>query len=495
MQKLAAADANFLYSETDKCTSNIGSVQVLELPVDVSPSQFVETLKAYMLERLHLVSYLNQKLSFVPGNWDHPVWVKDQNVDINNHVIELTVAAPGSRLEMEQAIAAIHEVKMDLTRPLWAMYVLTGLADGKVAYYNQAHHAALDGMSGQAATMILMDETPDHPPVPVPESVSEHEDASAITLIEDSLQNFMRYQLEAGSRALGNFDTSRRLMQRAIDPTKAFGAFGKLAPETPFNNQISEKRSWATSEFELTELKQMGKTVHCTLNHVVMAICAGGLKTYLDRQGKLPSESLIAGCPVSLRKPEDKTMGNKVTMMTVELATQIAHPVERLLAIKESSDTAKEITADMAGAFESNASVPGMPALISAGLTAQESWGMAQWLRGPVNLVISNVPGPRKTLYSNGARMTTHYPVSIPAHGVGLNITVQSYVDHVYLGITACGKALPDAGLLRDDLVAAYKELRDKLLPQNVSELKPRAPLQATQTSPVTHEMPQDEVA
>ena len=479
MEKLAAADASFLYSETSKCNSNVASVQIMELPSGVTPGQFIASLKTYMSERLHLVSYLHRKLAFVPGNWDHPVWVHDHNFNIDNHVIEYPVPLPGNQAEMEQVIAALHEIKMPLDRPLWAMYVLTGLADGNVAYYNQAHHAALDGASGNAAFDILMDDTPVHPPVPAAEPVTTETDNSSLRMIEDAYTNFVRFQLETGNRMLGAMDTSRRLINRFINPNKEFGAFGKTAPATPFNTQISEKRTWSALEVPLADVKQMGKNISVTINEMVMAICAGALRSYLDRDGQLPEQSLIAGCPVSLRKPGDTTPGNQVTMMNVELATQIADPLERLAAIKASSETAKEMVADLSGLFEGNAALPGMPAIISANMNATESFGLAQFVRGPINVVISNVPGPRNTLYSNGARMTTHYPVSIPAHGLGLNITVQSYVDQMYFGITACGKAVPDAGLLRDDLISAFRELEARLLPANVSELKPREPLAA----------------
>ena len=479
MEKLAAADASFLYSETSKCNSNVASVQIMELPSGVTPGQFIASLKTYMSERLHLVSYLHRKLAFVPGNWDHPVWVHDHNFNIDNHVIEYPVPLPGNQAEMEQVIAALHEIKMPLDRPLWAMYVLTGLADGNVAYYNQAHHAALDGASGNAAFDILMDDIPVHPPVPAAKPVTTETDNSSLRMIEDAYTNFVRFQLETGNRMLGAMDTSRRLINRFINPNKEFGAFGKTAPATPFNTQISEKRTWSALEVPLADVKQMGKNISVTINEMVMAICAGALRSYLDRDGQLPEQSLIAGCPVSLRKPGDTTPGNQVTMMNVELATQIADPLERLAAIKASSETAKEMVADLSGLFEGNAALPGMPAIISANMNATESFGLAQFVRGPINVVISNVPGPRNTLYSNGARMTTHYPVSIPAHGLGLNITVQSYVDQMYFGITACSKAVPDAGLLRDDLISAFRELKARLLPANVSELKPREPLAA----------------
>ncbi len=480
MQKLAAADASFLYAETNKCTSNIASVNVMILPEGVTSNTFIEDLKQYLSDRSHLVPYMKRKLAFVPGNFDHPVWVQDKNFDINNHVIEYPVEAPGGRAQMEDAVARIHEIKMPLERPLWAWWILTGLEGEKIAVYNQAHHATLDGASGNAAYVTLMDETPEHPEVEPPVAMTEDDDDSMLRLFEDAFQNFMRFQMESGKRMIGAMDTSRRLMQRSLDPKKDFGALGKVAPKTPFNTHISEKRIWATAEMPLADVKAMGKSVSGTVNDIVMAVCGGALRTYLERKGELPEESLIAGCPVSLRKPGDTTPGTQVTMMNVELGTEIADPLERIFAIRTSSETAKEIVAELAGVFEDNAALPGMPALVSANINAAESLGLAQWMRGPINVCISNVPGPRNTLYANRAEMTTHYPVSIATHGVGLNITVQSYRDQLFWGITACGKAVPDADALRDDLVETFRSLRARLLPMNVRELKPRITIAAT---------------
>jgi len=492
MEKLAAADAGFLYSETGKCTSNIASVNVLELPERVTATEYISTLKTYLSERAHLVAYMQRKLAFVPGNWDHPVWVPDENFDINNHVIEYPVPAPGGRAEMEHAVASIHEIRMPLERPLWAWHILTGLEGNKLAIYNQAHHAALDGASGNAAYVTLMDETPDHPEIaPVTNDMAAPEEFSMLSMFEQSFQNFLRFQMDSAPRMMGTVEASRRLMIRALDPSKDFGAYAKIAPKTPFNRQISEKRAWATAEIPLLELKTMGKKVDATINDMVMAICAGGLREYLIRHDALPETGLIAGCPVSLRKPGDTKPGTQVTMMNVDLGTEIENPIERIIAVRASSATAKEIVSDMASAIENNASIPGMPAIMDAQMNAAESLGLANYVRGPINVVISNVPGPREALYANQAQMQTHYPVSIAAHGMALNITVQSYRNQLFMGITACAESVPDLETLRDDILKAYRDLNQRLLP-NISEFKPK--YVAVHTGP-DQEMQQKKVA
>lgn len=471
MQKLGALDANFLYAESRLMPNHVASLQRFELPDGVTAGEYIAGLKDYLRARLHLVPYLTRRLKTVPGNLDHPFWVRDKAVDLDNHVIEVPLSTPGTVARLEQKIAELHAVRMDRSRPLWAIYVITGLEDGTVAFYNQVHHAAIDGMAGQAATQILMDDTPDHPPVETPEEEPAEEDGIA-SLLQLSFENLVAYQIGATSRWLGGLETMRRMVQRAIDPARPFGALMETAPRTRFNQVIGAARSYAIGQFPFAEARKMGKQLGCTVNDVFMAVCAGGLRRYLQRHDELPGSGLIAGCPVSLRRGHDREMGNNVTMMRVNLATHIADPRQRLLAIHESARIAKEVTADLAEGYDANAALPGLPAMLTLAAAAAEGSRMASFVRSPMNVVISNVPGPRETLYCNGARMLTHYPVSIPAHGAGLNITVQSYAGNLYFGITGCARALPDAGQLRDDIVAAYLELRQALLPDNVSAFK-----------------------
>lgn len=474
MQKLGALDANFLYTETELTPNHIASVQRFELPEGVSSSEYIDGLKGYFMERLHLVPYLHRKLKFVPGNLDHPLWVEARDFNIDRHIVEIPLEAPATMADVETKIAELHAVNMDKRRPLWTLYVLTGMEDGSVVYYNQVHHAAIDGMAGQAATMIMMDNTPDHPPVsPAGPEVSD--DEGMASLLQLSFENLFKYQMGTASRMLGVAESMRRIMQRAMDPSREFGAMGRQAPRTRFNQTIGKARSYAVGEFPLAEIRAMGKQLGCTVNDVFMAICSGGLRRYLTRHNELPDTGLIAGCPVSLRRAHDRDMGNQVSMMNVDLATHIDDPKLRLLAVHESARIAKEVLADISEGYDPDVSLPGLPAMLSMAAAAAERTQAANRMPMPVNLVISNVPGPREELFSNGARMLTHYPVSIPAHGVGLNITVQSYMTRLYFGVTACAKALPDADVMRDDLLAAFVELRQLLLPNNVSTFKAAA--------------------
>lgn len=464
MKKLSALDANFLYTETPSTPNHVASVQLFELPPGCTLEEFIAGVHEYFMARVHLVPYFTHKLKFTPGDIDHPAWVKDRDFDISNHFTQIELPPPGNFKQIEVAVAEIHSKLMDRSKPLWHVYLITGLANGQIAYYNQAHHACIDGMAGQAATMVMMDTTPEHPAV-APASVEPDQDDSFNELVRLSFENFVKFGIDTPNRVLGNMDAMARLTRRAFEPGPGNAARMVSAPATRFNRAIGIKRSWSGGEISIKELKLMAGFAGGKLNDVFLAACAGGLRRHLSRTDELPRRAMVAGCPVSLRKPGDQSMDNQVTMMNVTLATEIADPRLRLQTIIDSSREAKKAVADMAHASSPEYSIFGVPAMMTAGTRIAQALRIADVMPPTMNVVISNVPGPRQVLYSNRAKMLTHYPVSIPAHGLGLNITATGYVDELYFSVNACARAVPDAPQLRDDILAAYRELRELLLP------------------------------
>ncbi|MFT5693030.1 MAG: diacylglycerol O-acyltransferase, partial [Oceanicoccus sp.] len=401
---------------------------------------------------------------FVPGNIDHPVWVKDKNFELENHIISIDLPAPGTFEQLELKVAEIHAEIMDRNKPLWQLFVISGLEDNKIAFYNQAHHACIDGMSGQAATMIMMDTTPDHP-VPVAPDLNDESQEGLGELFRLSIENFIKSQMDIPSNTLGAIDAAARFTELAMKPGNQINKVLRSAPKTRFNRAIGKKRTYAAGDLSVPELKAMGKAANCKLNDIFMAVCAGGLRTYLGRSNELPRRPLKAGCPVSLRKPGDTSMDNQVTMMTVGLATDIRDPLLRLRAIIDAASVGKKIVEATSAGYNPNVSMPGLPAMMTSVTKLAEFFNVVNFAPTPINLVISNVPGPRETLYSNGARMLTHYPVSIPTHSQGLNITASSYIDRLYFSVTACALAVPDPIRLKADIMTAFIELKSLLIP------------------------------
>jgi WS/DGAT/MGAT family acyltransferase len=233
------------------------------------------------------------------------------------------------------------------------------------------------------------------------------------------------------------------------------------APKTLFNVAITNQRSFATLRIPLGEMKALAKSHDATLNDIVMALCAGGLRKFLQVRNALPEEPLQAGIPASLREPGDKSMNNQVTMVRVSLATDIDDPQKRLEAIRSSSQESKEMLGRVKGIISTDLPMLGSPWIMSGFAMLYGRSNLADRVPAFSNVAISNVPGPPKTLYVAGAKLVSYYPVSIPYHGIALNITVQSYAGSMDFGLTACRRAMPQSELyaLVKDMKAAYAEL------------------------------------
>lgn len=476
MTKLAGLDAGFLYSETPRSPTHIASIQVLDIG-DREPLGFVDEVRQVYLDRLHVVPYFTRRLRQVPLQLDHPEWESVETFDINDHVKTRALPAPGDRAALEKAVADIHAQPLDRSKPLWDVWLLTGLEGGRVALYNRSHHACIDGVSGQLAVTAMMDSTEAvQPAPPVPDSFRlPAKRLSMAELLIGAAENFAQASLRQAFSAFPRAESAVRFGQRLLDPSRGLGPTWRGAPSTRFNVAVSAERSYATAELPLADVKAVAKATGATLNDVFLAMCGGGLRRYLTRHGELPEETLLAGCPVSLRKAGDTALNNQVSAMVVPLGTDIIDPIRRVQAINAGAQAAKSLLADTAEFIEFDPVMPALPALMQAGMRAAEASGLLDTPppRVPFNLIVSNVPGPREALYLCGAKVLTHYPVSIPAHTQAINITVQSYNGGFYFAVTGCARALPDPERLRDDMLASFGRLQRMTQPEVELPLSP----------------------
>jgi WS/DGAT/MGAT family acyltransferase len=463
---------------------HVGSLAVLDLPKGYQ-GDFYEDAKAYLAARLHLVHAFSRKLALMPFDLANPVWVDDDYLDLDHHIRHVILPRPGSFERLEQLIGRLHSPLMDRSRPLWEIYIIEGLKSGQVALYSKMHHAGIDGQAGVALAKVLYSDSPQPAPVKPPRARSRaHRPTLGVAeLAGAALRNAAR-QTAALVKSLPQ--TSKSLLDllapvSELDGKRRLGRPSRplRAPATPLNVSISNQRAFAARTVSLDEIKAIGKRSGTSVNDVVLAICAGALERYLADYDCKPKQPLIAAVPVSLRAPGNTDANNQVSTMLVSLCTDVHDRAERLMAIHKSTQQAKQQMGSVRSLPTDFPSL-GAPWLLSGLAALAGRAKLAERLPPLINVLISNVPGPQFPLYFAGAKLATYYPVSIPAHGSALNMTVQSYNGALEFGLTACRRALPDLGDLADYVVDEHR----KLHAQVVGEARAAAPAATAVAAP-----------
>jgi diacylglycerol O-acyltransferase len=452
LKPLSGLDSLFLHLETPATPMHVGAVHLLDRPR--GRGDFLMRVRRHVAGRLHLSPVFTRQLASMPMDFANPVWVRADSVDLTRHIVRVTLPPPGTLAQLEAAVARLHAQPLDRSRPLWRFHVIEGLADGGLAFYTKIHHATLDGAAGVALAHALLDLTPTPRKVPAARPRrSDH--PGMVALVGTALR----------ASGIQTVDLVRRL------PSLARVAAGLLAggtgfsrnlafgPRTPFNRAIDAGRSFATASLPLAEVKQLAVAHGVTLNDVVLALVAAALRSYLKPRTGVPRKSLVVAMPVSLREAGNTEATTLATMTLASLATHISDPLERLHAIAQSTRAAKEVTRALRGVIPTDFPSLGLPWLLSAAATLYGRSTLADRLPPLANLVVSNVPGPDAHLYMAGARLRTYWPVSIVEHGLGLNITLQSYAGSLEFGILAARKGISDARPLARGLHDALAEL------------------------------------
>ncbi len=490
MDHLSGMDASFLHLETPEMPMHVGSLMVMDLP-EGHAGDFYEDVKRHVAKRLHLARVFQRKLALMPFELANPVWVDDEDLDIDHHIRHIIVPRPGTREQLERLVGRLHSPLLDRSRPLWGMVVIEGLASGQVAVYSKVHHAAVDGQAGVALAAALLDltATPRVVKPPRPRRQPHRYQLGVAELANAALGNTSRQAV----KLVQTVPTMLRALRSVLLPLDEGTGKRRLtlpkglksAPRTPLNVSITNQRSFATRALPLAMLKQMAKASGTSLNDVVLAICAGALRRYLDEYDCKPIKPLVAGVPVSLREQGNQDMNNQVSFMMVSLATDIKDPLARLQAIHASAASGKKVSGQVKGAIPMDFPSFGTPWLMSGLASLYGRSRLADRMPPVANVTISNVPGPQAPFYLAGAKVATYSPVSIPAHGMALNVTVQSYNGAMEFGLTACRRAVPDIGDLGDYMIEAAHELA-KL----VALAAPAAEAAAVKAAPVAAPAP-----
>jgi len=455
VERMPGVDAGFLYMETP--TLHMHTLKIALL--DVSDVAFdAETVSTELMARLHLLPPFRRRVVEVPFRLNHPVWVEDREVDPARHVFHHRLPQGAGMAELEALIGRVASTPLDRSEPLWELHVAEGLADGRVAVVAKMHHALADGL---AANALLANVTDGGHGVGGDDQLEPTPDARSLATA--GLVDAVR-QLAMLPRLLWTTVTSLLALLRLKRGAPVSTPRPLLdTPRTSFNRSISAKRVFATATLPLDDFKLVRKSVpDVTLNDVVLAVVAGALRAWMDERGEHPDKPLTAGVPVGtdVAGAPPRLTGNRVSTLFTCLHTDVDDPVQRLQAIARTTRAAKDVQEALGREMLANWSQFAPPAPLSAFMRAYSRRRGADRHPAPFNVVVSNVPGPTQPISFGGARMTEMFSVGPILEGIGLNVTVWSYLDRMHVGLLSCPGSIADLKPIATRLAPALADLK-----------------------------------
>jgi diacylglycerol O-acyltransferase / wax synthase len=458
MRRLSGTDSLFLAAETPTWHQHVGGITIVD-PTDAPGFGFTAVYRN-ISTRLPLVPKLTWKLKDVPLGLERAVWIDDPTFDLRRHIHRMTVPAPGGPRETAEAVAPIMSRQLDRRFPLWELWYLDGLVNGRVAIFMKFHHCLLDGGAGGVLASLLLDLEPAPAPMNVPAMPAPQAPPSDLRLFLDALLpaaaaplRAMRYGLRLTRRGVG---VARHLISGHESPD--MGTMLR-APKTSFNAPIGPRRSMAFSSVSIADVKALRRHFDVKLNDVALALCAGALRSYLIDRDELPSRPLSVGIPVSTRTEGDTSIGNQLSYLAVPLPTNLDDPEGRLRAIVHETQAAKGVHEAMRASPLGSVADTAPPFMIAALLRLAYQSHVLGYIPGMMNTIVSNVPGPPMDLYMSGARVSGIYSASVLLDQMGLNITLFTFGDRVDFGVHVDPDLVGDPWAIANAIPSALEDM------------------------------------
>jgi WS/DGAT/MGAT family acyltransferase len=453
VRQLGKQDVLFIAGESDTVYQHTAGLVILD--ISTRPDFSFEYFRNKIIERIDLVPHFKWKLHEVPLALDMPYWVEDESFSYDHHIKRIAVPSPGDRQALSEVVTHLYSKHLDRNRPLWEIWVIEGLPDGKLAILQKLHHCMMDGQGASKLGEILCDLEPDAEP---------REIDAAIT---GAKAGAVPSQWQVSTTTARNMARIPGAMYQSISEFVRPKILGRLGvkeevkqdkPELPiafFNSEISSERGFVFNSVSLADIKVIKDAFDVSVNDVVLALVGSTIRSYLKALDELPKTALRAGIAVSLRTEDDDEFSNKVTTTPVTLATDLKNPVARLKAISDDTERAKQhARGGGTGLMEVMQIMP--PVLVNTLMNISQSDQMLQMMGS--NLIVSSVRGSPIPLYIAGVRMETMYPMSIIAQGMAINFTCISYGDNVDFGVAIDPEIFPQPWDLADGLQVAAEE-------------------------------------
>ena len=457
MARMAGTDSLFLSMETESVHGHVGGLAILD-PSEAKGFSF-QRVKDSIAERVLLAPRFTQKILEAPLGLARPRWIEDPDFDVSEHLHRAAVPSPGGIHELAELAGYLFSRKLDRRKPLWEFWFIEGLAGGRVALLQKCHHCLMDGVTGADLATVLCDLEPSpkrRKPGPARPRPQRERVPSDLELWMDSLLNVAATPVRVAGYTVQAIRRGARMLSYLVGEDASPLATG--APRLSINGSIGPRRAFACSSVALSDLKSIKNAAGVKLNDVVIELSAAALLRYLNAIGEKVDGSIAVGCAMNTRTgTEDASVANRIATYAVSAATDIADPAERLQKIHENSNRAKEMTARARSTPIASIGEVLPPLLVNLGFRTALAFADQSPL--PMNALVSNVPGPPIPLYVAGARMESLYPLSILAHGAGLNVTVMSFMDRVDFGFTVDPDLVPDPWFLADGIQTALAEL------------------------------------
>ena len=471
MEQLSGQDAMFLHAELDGLPQHIGGVSIYDQSTAPGGKVRFKQILAMLESRLHLSPIFRRKLEFVPMGLGRPYWVEDPNFDLEYHVRHIALPKPGDWRQLCILAARIHSVPLRRDKPMWEMYVIEGLNNVEGYPPNcfglllKVHHCAMDGATGAQFMNIVHDMTPDvtDPGKPPPWIVERPSKARMLS----------RAYFDAWRKPGQTIDMLRQAGPAfmRIRRGKQAEKFRSLEDKerTRFQGKISRHRVVDARKFDFEEIRAIKNTQPgTTINDAMLTIVAGGMRKYLESKGELPDKTLVSGCPIDVRSPEERASGgNMVGFMNVALCSDIADPAQRMAAVHEEAQSAKAYAEALGPRFMVDLTdvMPGN--VLSLAIRTASATGLSE-ASVIQNTIVTNVPGAPIQLYLCGAALVDSISLGPLLPNLGLFHIVYSAVQNkkgtINLSFTACRDMLPDPDFYAQCLQESFEELRDATL-------------------------------